>query len=243
MHLDPPCTYNKFHLIYYKAVMAEADITHELIEDEIFPSGTLRNQQDEVVSSANLNGKSVAILFCDGSSPRCLTVVPLLINYYKTINSGGLLQKIEIVYVSCDDNRQSYEENIKRMPWLHLEFDDHYAHSLKQRYNIKDTSMEYGTFDSMEIPSLVVVTSNGSEVQRFHLCHGREDSQKALHRWDWRNTPFRLCYHVTNLFVLYSCLKLLNILLRDSCSSRLFQYCYLRRSYTVDCIMWNSKYQ
>lgn len=53
--------------------------TEHDVEEELFPFGTLKNQRGEVIPHKQLDGKSVALLFCDGSSPKCLAILPLLI--------------------------------------------------------------------------------------------------------------------------------------------------------------------
>ncbi|KAK1936064.1 hypothetical protein X943_001238 [Babesia divergens] len=170
--------------------MEDAGTRAAVAEDTLFSGITLLDQRGETVSSAELRGKSVGLLFCDGSSPVCLSILPFLIQFYNSVNCGGLIKKIEIVYVSCDETRETFERNILRMPWLHLDFDDTVRPILRHRYNVMAVDTAYGSFSSMEIPSIVVVDNRGGEVQRFPLYHGREESNQVLKRWDWRNSAF-----------------------------------------------------
>ncbi|GBE60045.1 PDI family protein, putative [Babesia ovata] len=152
--------------------------------------GNLKNQRGDTVSAQELYGKSVGLLFCDGSSPRCCSIIPFLIQFYNSVNGQGTMPKIEIVYVSCDATRETFDNNVRRMPWLHLDFNDPLLPVLRHRYNVIECDADYGSFNSVEIPSIIVVNSHGSEIQRFALYHGREQSAQALRRWDWRNCLF-----------------------------------------------------
>lgn len=139
--------------------MEDAGTRAAVAEDTLFSGITLLNQRGETVNSAELRGKSVGLLFCDGSSPVCLSILPFLIQvnirynssgnfsqFYNSVNCGGLIKKIEIVYVSCDETRETFERNILRMPWLHLDFDDTVRPILRHRYNVMAVDTAYGKF-------------------------------------------------------------------------------------------------
>ncbi|ORM39634.1 Nucleoredoxin [Babesia sp. Xinjiang] len=174
--------------LFHNLFAMETDNSEDqVIGNMLFEEGTLKNQRGEIVPVAQLMGKSVGLLFCDGSSPLCLSTVPFLIQFYNSVNCKGLMQKIEIVYISCDDTREAFEKNIRRMPWLHVDYEDKLLPILRHRYNVIDAATEYGSFNAVEIPSIIVVNNRGNEIQRFPLYHGRDQSAQTLRRWDWRN--------------------------------------------------------
>eukprot|EP00371_Babesia_bovis_P000832 XP_001609479.1 hypothetical protein [Babesia bovis T2Bo] len=110
----------------------------------LFTDDMLKNQRGEVVPLADLAGKSVGLLFCDGDTPICLATMPLIIQFYNSINGQGLAKKIEIVYISCDESQEAFERNIRRMPWLHIDYNDRILAVLRNRYNVIDPGTEYG---------------------------------------------------------------------------------------------------
>ncbi|GIX65403.1 DNAJ-like molecular chaperone protein, putative [Babesia caballi] len=65
--------------------------------------------------------------------------------YYNSVNGQGLMQKVEIVYVSCDTEREAFRRNVQRMPWLHIDFDDGQLPALRHKYNVIDSNTGYGT--------------------------------------------------------------------------------------------------
>ncbi|GFE55619.1 SNARE associated Golgi protein [Babesia ovis] len=109
----------------------------------LFAEDSLKNQRGESVPLSDLAGKSVGLLFCDGSSPICLSTMPFLIQFYNSVNGNGLMQKIEIVYVSCDDSQEAFQRNVRRMPWLHLDYNDRLLAILRNKYNVIDGATDY----------------------------------------------------------------------------------------------------
>ncbi|KAK1443240.1 hypothetical protein BgAZ_201160 [Babesia gibsoni] len=170
--------------------MAEASTVNSTLNDVPIRNVSLYNQRGEAVPTEELKGMSVGLLFCNGTNPSCLSILPFLIQYYKSVNGGSPLKKIEIVYISCDGTKESFDRNVKRMPWLHLAHDDAMNSVLKRRYNVTDVEGNYGCSSAMEIPSIVVIDHLGVEIQRFPLYHGREESNQLLRRWDWRSSTF-----------------------------------------------------
>ncbi|KYO00172.1 putative thioredoxin-like protein 1 [Plasmodium gaboni] len=158
----------------------------------LFPEGSLKNINNTVVNEKHLFGKSVAIFFSNGSDPKCRAFLPFLQQYYKTINEGGSSQKIEVIFVSIDPDRKSFEDHKKHMPWLYVDVADPLTDILKKHFRVTNSHEVpfYGSGPRSDVPCLMVVGSDGREAQLLHICSGRDEGEKGLLRWDFRNNIY-----------------------------------------------------
>lgn len=158
----------------------------------LFPEGSLRNSNNTVISQDHLRGKSVALYFADGGDPKCTAFLPFLLQFYRTINEGGEFQKIEIIFVSLDKERNSFEKHRSHMPWLHIDLEDPLTDVLKKHFRVlREYEVPlYGYGPRCGVPCVVVIGGDGREAQFLHVCGGRDEGERALLRWDWRNTRF-----------------------------------------------------
>lgn len=165
---------------------------YKQMEMILFPEGSLKNANNTEISEGHLRGKSVALYFADGRDPKCRSFLPFLLQYYKTVNESGSSQKIEIIYVSCDKDAESFIEHRSHMPWLHIDFNDPLTDVLRKHFRVmreREVPL-YGSGPRSGVPSLVVIGSDGREEQFLHITAGREEGERAILRWDWRNTIF-----------------------------------------------------
>ncbi|CRG96740.1 thioredoxin, putative [Plasmodium gallinaceum] len=160
----------------------------------LFPEGSLKNINDTVVSEKHLVGKSVALFFSNGSDPKCRSFLPFLQQFYKTINEGGSNQKIEIIFVSIDSDRKSFEDHKKHMPWLYIDITDPLTDILKKHFRVMSYHEVplYGSGPRSDVPCLIVIGSDGREAQLLHISSGRDEGEKGLLRWDYRNNIYTL---------------------------------------------------
>ncbi|VWU49679.1 thioredoxin-like protein 1, putative [Hepatocystis sp. ex Piliocolobus tephrosceles] len=160
----------------------------------LFPEGSLKNVNNTIVSEKHLVGKSVALYFSNGTDPKCRSFLPFLQQYYKTINEGGSRQKIEIIFVSTDPDRKSFEDHKKHMPWLYIDIEDPLTDTLKKHFKILDHHEMpfYGSGAKSDSPCLIVIGSDGREAQILHICTGRDEGEKGILRWDFRNNIYSL---------------------------------------------------
>lgn len=173
---------------------ATAPVHYEHMDLILFPEGSLRNINDTVVSEKHLVGKSVALFFSNGADPKCRAFLPFLQQYYKTINEGGSNQKIEIIFVSDDPDRKSFEDHKKHMPWLYIDIADPLTDVLKKHFRVLQSNEIplYGSGPRSTVPCIIVIGSDGREAQLLHICSGREEGEKGLLRWDYRNNIYSI---------------------------------------------------
>lgn len=100
----------------------------------------------------DLVGKTVLLYFSAEWSRPCREFQPKLISYYDEIRKKK--SPFEIVFISSDQDKSSYEKFFSSMPWLALLFEDSRKSPLKNTLKIKS------------IPSLVVIGPDGKTVSK-----------------------------------------------------------------------------
>lgn len=80
------------------------------------------NFKKEVTEAKNpLKEKQMVCLFFGaGWCPICQTFLPKLIEFYNEVNIEEKV--LEIIYISKDKTKEDFDEFIKEMPWLCMEF-------------------------------------------------------------------------------------------------------------------------
>lgn len=158
----------------------------------LFPEGSILDANNSVIPQSHLRGKSVGLYFARASDPRCAAFLPFLLNFYRRLNEGGSNQKIEIIFVSMDENREAFEKHRANMPWLSVDFENPLTVILRRHFRVVSRSEipTYGYGSATGIPSVIIIGSDGHEAQILPVSSGREEGERALMRWDWRNTRF-----------------------------------------------------
>ena len=106
--------------------------------------------------------------------PPCRRFTPALIEFY---NKHGQEKNFEIIFLSSDEDEESFEEYYKEMPWLTLDF--------KEREKKEELSDKLG-IDG--IPSLILFDANSGEIicqdARNHIEHGDKQGKN----FPWKST-------------------------------------------------------
>ncbi|KAK0571279.1 hypothetical protein LWI29_013567 [Acer saccharum] len=76
----------------------------------------------KVVSISELEGKLVGLYMSLGSFRACRNFTPKLVDFYKSLKEKG--ESFEIVYVSLEDDKERFENELVKMPWLAIPFGD-----------------------------------------------------------------------------------------------------------------------
>ncbi|PSS28624.1 Nucleoredoxin like [Actinidia chinensis var. chinensis] len=94
-----------------------------------------------------LKGKKIGLYFSASWCGPCRRFTPKLAEVYNELSSRG---DFEVIFVSADEDDESFKEYFSKMPWLAIPFSDS-----KTRDNLD------GLFDVVGIPSLVILDENG----------------------------------------------------------------------------------
>lgn len=110
------------------------------------------------VSVASLTGKTVGLYFSAKWCHPELKFTPKLISVYQkinqeSVNNGG--GGFEVVFVSSDRDKKTFDAYFQTMPWLALPFDDQTNKDLTKY------------FDITGIPSLVILGPDGKTVTKL----------------------------------------------------------------------------
>ncbi|XP_022141888.1 probable nucleoredoxin 1 [Momordica charantia] len=123
----------------------------------------IRNNGDQVKNSS-LIGKNVGLYFSASWCPPCRGFTPVFAGVYEELASKG---DFEVVFVSGDNDEESFKDYFSKMPWLSIPFSDS---ETKERLN--------EIFEVSGIPRLVVLdadgkvsTEDGVRIVREHGAH------------------------------------------------------------------------
>lgn len=102
------------------------------------------------------NPKSIGLYFSAHWCPPCRNFTPILADIYKQ-SSIDLTTDFRLVFLSSDENEESFREYHSTMPWLAVPFG--YSSIIKAYFQVSG------------IPALIIVTADGQILSR----HGRDD--------------------------------------------------------------------
>jgi len=107
------------------------------------------NHKGEEIKVHSLQENTVIGLYFSAHwCPPCRKFTPVLAKLYDTLKADG--KKFEIVFISSDKDKASWEEYYNEMPWLALPYEDRDTKS-----NLSDH------FDVEGIPTLILLNSQG----------------------------------------------------------------------------------
>ncbi|PUZ54399.1 hypothetical protein GQ55_5G128800 [Panicum hallii var. hallii] len=135
----------------------------------VLTMGSLVSPSGNEVHFAELDGKIIGLYFAANWYPRCEAFTPVLAAAYQQLKGRGA--GFEVVLVSCDEDRPSFERFHRTMPWLAVPFGDLQCKKrLSERFQVEG------------IPRLVVLAPGGEVVH--------PDAADLVHRYGERAFPF-----------------------------------------------------
>ncbi|EEF37007.1 nucleoredoxin, putative [Ricinus communis] len=99
------------------------------------------------VSVSELEGKTVGLYFSLSSYTSCVDFTSTLAEVYEKLKAKG--ENFEIVFISLDDEEETFQQSLANMPWLAFPFNDKGCEKLV-RY-----------FELSTVPTLVVIGPDG----------------------------------------------------------------------------------
>ncbi|XP_020164090.3 probable nucleoredoxin 2 [Aegilops tauschii subsp. strangulata] len=136
----------------------------------VLPLGSLISPSGNEVELPELDGKIIGLYFAANWYPKCEAFTPALAAAYQQLRERGA--GFEVVFVSCDEDRPSFERFHRAMPWPAVPFGD-----LRCKKSLSDMFRVEG------IPRLVVLATGGAEV----VC---PDAVELVHRYGDPAFPF-----------------------------------------------------
>lgn len=155
----------------------------------LFREGSLKKATGDVHDWGSLRGKSVALYFGDSTKPKCANFFPYLLQLYKILNENGSSQKVEVVFVPLDPNKETAEKYRKRMPWLSVDFDDPIVDDFKQHFRVMNPPEvpKYGYGPRTGPPTVLVIGSDGRLLRNLDI---ENEAEKGLNKWDFYGQRF-----------------------------------------------------
>ena len=120
------------------------------------------------VNTSTLNDvPAIAIYFSAHWCPPCKMFTPKLVKYYKEANASS--KKLEVVFVSGDEEEEEFQDYFGEMPWLALPFDEEKSSDVMAKFKVNG------------IPALVVVNKDGEVIS----AKGREHVEGGSSVDEW----------------------------------------------------------
>ncbi|CAG9330513.1 unnamed protein product [Blepharisma stoltei] len=108
--------------------------------------------QGGVVRTSTLHNYRIVLVLASASwCPTCHQFLPRLIDFYRAVNSSGKI--MEIVFVSRDKKVDEFNNIVRNVPWVAMNFDQRRAEAVFQRFGISG------------IPKLILLNQNGAPVR------------------------------------------------------------------------------
>ncbi|CAF4033577.1 unnamed protein product, partial [Rotaria sp. Silwood1] len=213
-------------------------------------SGSESNQ----ISTDQLNGKTVALYFSAHWCPPCRNFTPKLAKIFKELNKE-VKDKLDIVFISWDEDQAAFDEYFKEMPWKAVPFSDRdRSNTLGEKFNVNG------------IPSLVVLSSTCEKITSDGVKEVRAASNKALDLWSqgkrlfwsrearegeyvWEDTTCDSCYMSPLIGSRHGCThKECNINLCETCLPNnkhehpLVEYLIPKKHYSLEALLKSVPY-
>ncbi|CAA2986345.1 probable nucleoredoxin 1 [Olea europaea subsp. europaea] len=125
----------------------------------------IRNSGDQV-KVQSLKGKKVGLYFSASWCGPCQSFTPKLVKVYNELLSDS---KFEVVFVSADQDNESFDKYFSKMPWLAIPFSDSETRNRLDKL-----------FDVSGIPHLVILDENGKELTNEGVVIIREYEAKGF---------------------------------------------------------------
>ncbi|CAL9066965.1 unnamed protein product [Musa banksii] len=107
----------------------------------------ISNDGSKHVAVSDLEGKIVVLYFSIGAFTCCAEFTPVLAQIYRKLKEAR--ESFEVVLVSLDDEKSSYEQDLASMPWLAIPFEDKNRQKLGRCFDVRAN------------PALVVIGADG----------------------------------------------------------------------------------
>ena len=144
-------------------------MAYKLVGNELLKNP---NEKVENVEEA-LKGKVACFYFSAHWCPPCRAFSPQFYQVYNTIKASDKGDKLEVIFVSSDQDLDSFNNYYSHHPWLAIPYD-----------KLRQVGSELSTrFGIRGIPSVIVVNENGDVITK----DGRRDvmmhKEQCIDQW------------------------------------------------------------
>ena len=131
----------------------------------------LSEKGKSTVETASLDQAPViALYFSAHWCPPCKMFTPKLRQFYNEVNATS--KKLEIVWISADEDEEEFNEYFEEMPWLSMPFE---PTELREEVSEK--------FDIASIPQLIILNKDGSLKSATGKTDVEQKGASAFESW------------------------------------------------------------
>jgi len=142
----------------------------ELLGEKLIQHNESGEGTTEILTD-QLNGKYIALYFSAHWCPPCKKFTPKLAEIFKEIKEE-IKDKLDFVFVSCDEEQEEFDGYFKEMPWKAVPFSNREcSRSLGEKFQVDG------------IPSLVVLSPSCEVIHSDGVSEVRAAEKKALLQW------------------------------------------------------------
>jgi thiol-disulfide isomerase/thioredoxin len=96
--------------------MSSLNSTNRTAAAKLFGYGSVVNQNGRIFSlRSHFFDKTIGLFFSANSCEKSKKFLPILIDFYNEYSED---KRFEIVFISADDDEESFNKSYKEMPWL-----------------------------------------------------------------------------------------------------------------------------
>ena len=158
-------------IVYLEYRLTRPKTPPKLVEKFNFGNNLIDNYGSSTTIASSV--KLVGLYFSAHWCPPCRGFTPVLSEFYKEANKEEKI--LEIIFVSSDQDRNSFNEYFGSMPWIALDF------------NQRDTKDKWGKNLKVEgIPMLFIFKSDGTRISikgREEVISTGSNVQKLINNW------------------------------------------------------------
>ncbi|CAF1632899.1 unnamed protein product [Adineta ricciae] len=143
---------------------------------KLFDGHILNKEKEEIdLNDEKYKGKVFGFYFSAHWCPPCRLFTPKLIDFYKKYAEE---KKLEIIFLSSDNDQESFDEYYKEMPWLTLDFNE----------QDKKDEIE-NKFEISGIPKLILIDGDTGDVICTDAREQIQNRDKQGENFPWKEKP------------------------------------------------------
>jgi nucleoredoxin len=117
--------------------------------DRVIGEEFIKNDGSKITAEQILEAECVVLYFSALWAPPSLELDKDLVEFCNEVNQGSSKKKIEVIFISCDNKEEEFNEHFEALPFTAIPFE---AHKIAHFEDL---------FEASSIPKLLLLKRNG----------------------------------------------------------------------------------